>query len=303
MIEIIRGQLIYFWYYFDLQFRQIFVYWLLGILIGSGISVFAKVRINHLFERLISKDFGLIDLLIASILGIMSPLCMYGTIPIAASFAKKGMKEELLASFMMSSILLNPQLLIYSGALGTTAMMIRLNVAILARFIAGILIRILFTKKSFFNFTGFDLPASRDNDPNVFMRYLKNVGRNIKATGWYFLLGIILTVLFQMYVPQELFANLFFNQGFGLLMATTLGVPVYVCGGGTIPLLNDWLHRGMSLGSATAFMITGPATKLTNLGALKIVLGGRHFIYYLVYIIAFALIAGSLIDVMGITIG
>ena len=112
---------------------------------------------------------------------------------------------------MMSSILLNPQLLIYSGALGTTAMMIRLNVAILAGFIAGILIRILFTKKSFFNFTGFDLPASRDNDPNVFMRYLKNVGRNIKATGWYFLLGIILTVLFQMYVPQELFANLFFN--------------------------------------------------------------------------------------------
>ena len=91
MIEIIRGQLIYFWYYFDLQFRQIFVYWLLGILIGSGISVFAKVRINHLFERLISKDFGLIGLLIASILGIMSPLCMYGTIPIAASFAKNGM--------------------------------------------------------------------------------------------------------------------------------------------------------------------------------------------------------------------
>lgn len=228
MNEMIKGQLIYFWYYFDLQFRQIFIYWLLGILIGSAISVFAKGKINHLLGRLVSKDYGLIGLLIASILGIMSPLCMYGTVPIAASFAKKGMKEELLASFMMSSILLNPQLLTYSGALGTTAMMIRLNVAILGGFIAGILIRLLFSKKPFFNFSSFDLPASRDNDPNILKRYLKNVGRNIKATGLYFLLGIILTVLFQMYIPQDLFANLFFNRGFGLLMAATLGVPVYV---------------------------------------------------------------------------
>lgn len=59
----------------------------------------------------------------------------------------------------------------------------------------------------------------------------------------------------------------------------------------------------MSLGAGTAFMITGPATKLTNLGALKIVLGGRHFVYYLVYVIVYAIIAGGLVDIMGITIG
>ena len=56
---------------------------------------------------------------------------MYGTIPIAASFSKNGMKDDLLASFMMSSILLNPQLLIYSAALGTNALLIRLNTSIL----------------------------------------------------------------------------------------------------------------------------------------------------------------------------
>ena len=33
----------------------------------------------------------------------------------------------------------------------------------------------------------------------------------------------------------------------------------------------------MSMGSAAAFMVTGPATKITNLGALKIVLGLKHF--------------------------
>lgn len=228
---------------------------------------------------------------------------MYGTIPIAASFSKNGMKDDLLASFMMSSILLNPQLLIYSAALGTNALLIRLNTSILCGFLAGVLVKIFYKDKSFSNFKGFEEKTNKDTDPNMFKRLLKNIGRNIKATGLYFLFGIILTVLFQMYIPQEGFAELFGNNtGFGVLMAATLGVPVYVCGGGTIPLLNEWLHMGMSMGAGTAFMVTGPATKITNLGALKIVLGIKHFIIYLVYVILFALISGLFIDLVGITV-
>lgn len=303
MIETIKSQLIYFLYYFDIQFRQIFIYWLIGIVIGSIISVFAKDKIHKLFERIQNKKLGILGIFIASLLGIASPLCMYGTIPIAASFSKNGMKDDLLASFMMSSILLNPQLLIYSAALGTNALLIRLNTSILCGFLAGILIKIFYKDKRFFKFKGFEEKHNKDIDPNMFKRLLKNIGRNIKATGLYFLFGIILTVLFQMYVPQERFAELFGNNtGFGVLMAATLGVPVYVCGGGTIPLLNEWLHMGMSMGAGTAFMVTGPATKITNLGALKIVLGIKHFIFYLVYVILFALITGLFIDLVGITI-
>jgi uncharacterized membrane protein YraQ (UPF0718 family) len=107
----------------------------------------------------------------------------------------------------------------------------------------------------------------------------------------------VLSVLFQRYVPADAFANLFGNQrGFGVLMAATLGVPLYVCGGGTIPLLAEWLMSGMSMGAATAFMITGPATKITNLGAVKIVLGMKRFIIYLCYVILFAIIEGIVIN-------
>ena len=42
MLEIIHREAIYLWYYFDLQFRQIFWYWVVGIVIGSCVSVFAK---------------------------------------------------------------------------------------------------------------------------------------------------------------------------------------------------------------------------------------------------------------------
>ena len=68
---------------------------------------------------------------------------------------------------------------------------------------AGLLVRFFYKGKGFFNFTGFDEPKSRDTDPNLFMRFLKNLGRNIKATGLYFLIGIALSAVFQRYVPSE----------------------------------------------------------------------------------------------------
>jgi uncharacterized membrane protein YraQ (UPF0718 family) len=88
------------------------------------------------------------------------------------------------------------------------------------------------------------------------------------------------------------------NEGFGVLMAATIGVPLYVCGGGTIPLLQDWLRKGMSMGSAAAFMITGPATKITNLGALKSVLGIGRFLLYFAFVMLFALLTGLIVNLI-----
>jgi uncharacterized membrane protein YraQ (UPF0718 family) len=353
MADALLRHLIYFWYYFSIQLEQIFGYWALGMVLGSLISVFGKEKINQMFAALREKKLGILGVIPASLLGIASPLCMYGTIPIAASFAEKGMEEDWLAAFMMGSILLNPQLLFYSAALGVPALIIRFVCCFICGVAAGIAVRFLFKKKKFFNFSGFsgeeprfanaaphsgpagltasadlsDLctaqhncpdevsapadhctaqpdgsaevtaPASRDIDPNLFLRFLKNLGRNIKATALYFLIGIVLSALFQCYVPPEGFARLFGgNRGFGVLMAATIGVPLYMCGGGTIPLLQTWLQHGMTMGSAAAFMITGPATKITNLGALKIVLGIKHFLFYLLFVVVFALLSGLIIN-------
>ena len=251
-MEILRREFIYIWYYFSIQLEQVFFYWVLGMVIGSAISVFGKGKIHSAFQALGKKKLGVLGLIPASLLGIASPLCMYGTIPIAASFSQKGMKDDMLAAFMMSSILLNPQLLITSGILGAEA---------------------------------------------VTVRFLKNLGRNIRATAPWFLVGVLLSALFRRYVPSDAFAELFGEQeGFGVLLAATIGVPLYACGGGTVPLLQQWLASGMSIGSAAAFMITGPATKITNLGALKIVLGAKRFVLYLAYVILISLVIGLAVD-------
>lgn len=299
MIDVLHREFVYLWYYFDIQLRQIFPYWVLGMLIGSAISVFAKERICAMLAGMKDKNWGLFGIVPACILGILSPLCMYGTIPVAASFAEKGMRHDWLAAFMMASILLNPQLMIYSTALGGTVLVIRIFSCFLCGIAAGLLVHFTYRSRDFFNFNGFFEMHNRDTDPRLPVRFLKNLGRNIKATGGYFLLGVLLSALFQRYVPTDAFVSLFGeNEGFGVLMAATIGVPMYACGGGTIPLLQAWLSDGMSLGAAASFMVTGPATKITNLGALKIVLGKGRFILYLAFVMVFALITGLVVNLL-----
>ena len=295
--ETLHREFVYIWYYFDVQLRQIAGYWVWGMIIGSAISVFAKDRIHGLLAGLKDRRLGALGIIPACLLGIASPLCMYGTIPLAASFSRQGMRDDWLAAFMMASILLNPQLILYSTALGPEALAVRIVSCAVCGCLAGVLVNLFFSKKGFFNFDSFGDPVSRDTDPNPALRFLKNLGRNIKATGLYFLIGVLLSALFQRYVPSDLVAGLFGeNEGFGVLMAATIGVPLYVCGGGTIPLLLEWMMDGMSLGSAAAFMITGPATKITNLGALKIVLGARNFFLYIGFVIVFSFITGLIVN-------
>lgn len=298
-MELLQREAIYLWYYFDVQLRQILLYWVLGMALGSAISVFLKDRIHGTFRFLGQKKLGLLGVILSSILGIASPLCMYGTIPIAVSFSRTGVRDDWLAAFMMSSILLNPQLILYSAALGSTVLIVRVLSCFLYGIVAGLCIRWFYKGKPFFNFSGFEEPKSKDVDPNLVLRYIKNLWRNIKTTAPYFLLGLVLSALFQRYIPAKIMTELFGgNEAWGVLMAATIGVPLYACGGGTIPLLQQWLWEGMSVGSAAFFMITGPATKITNPGALKIVLGARRFVLYLAYVMFFSLAAGLLVNWM-----
>jgi uncharacterized membrane protein YraQ (UPF0718 family) len=60
------------------------------MVIGSVISVFFKDKIHNLMRTMKGNGSSIIGIIFASALGVASPLCMYGTIPIAASFSKIG---------------------------------------------------------------------------------------------------------------------------------------------------------------------------------------------------------------------
>jgi len=93
MLETLQREAVYLWYYADLQFRQIFWYWVLGMALGSLVSVFAKEGIHRLCARLGRHLTGPIGWIAASLLGIASPLCMYGTIPLCDPFLRRASRR------------------------------------------------------------------------------------------------------------------------------------------------------------------------------------------------------------------
>ena len=100
--NVLRRETIYIWYYFEIQFRQIFRYWILGMLIGSFISVFAKDKIHGIFAGMKDKKWGLFGIIPTCLLGIASPLCMYGTIPLLQQWLWEGMSLGSAAAFMIT---------------------------------------------------------------------------------------------------------------------------------------------------------------------------------------------------------
>jgi uncharacterized membrane protein YraQ (UPF0718 family) len=281
------------------QFQLIFPYWISGVVAGSLISVFAAAKIKQILSGMKQEEFHIGIAFLAALLGVASPVCMYGTVPLLASLGKKAVPQYLLVTFMISSILLNPNLLLMSFALGTKTALFRLFTSIAAGLTAGILVKIFFQNKKIFKLESFPESESNKEKPANLKQLAKDLNRSIMITAPYFLAGIAMTALMDRYFPNEILVNLFVhNKGLGVLLATSMGVPVYLCGGGTIPLIRYWLRNGMSIGSAVAFMVSGPATKLTNLSAVKVILGFKNFILYLIFNIVLAILAGIAADLI-----
>ena len=62
-MDMIQREWTYLWYYFELQLRQILPYWVLGILIGSVISVFAAGKIHGMVCNLSGKKLGVLGII------------------------------------------------------------------------------------------------------------------------------------------------------------------------------------------------------------------------------------------------
>ena len=99
-MKILQREFIYIWYYFDVQLRQILPYWVVAVFIGYLISVFGKERLRRLMDKEGHKEQGILGVIPASLLGIASPLCMYGTIPLLQQWLLNGMSMRSLSEFL-----------------------------------------------------------------------------------------------------------------------------------------------------------------------------------------------------------
>ena len=59
MTDMLHREAVYLWYYFSVQLEQIFKYWVLGMVLGSLVSVFLKEHIHRAFRSMGEKRLQL----------------------------------------------------------------------------------------------------------------------------------------------------------------------------------------------------------------------------------------------------
>ncbi|NLG83187.1 MAG: hypothetical protein GX493_00965 [Firmicutes bacterium] len=72
--------------------------------------------------------------------------------------------------------------------------------------------------------------------------YGRNVWRNLEYMGFYLVLGLVLGAAVEVFLPARWIAAAFPPASFwSVFLAALLGVPLYACGGGVIPLIRSFL--------------------------------------------------------------
>jgi copper chaperone CopZ len=76
------------------------------------------------------------------------------------------------------------------------------------------------------------------------------------------------------------------------LAMLVVGIPLYVCASGSIPLAAALMLKGISPGAALVFLIAGPATNAATVTVVSGMLGKRTLLIYLAFLMAGSLAVG-----------
>ena len=112
------------------------------------------------------------------------------------------------------------------------------------------------------------------------------------------LIGILITGIITVLIPEGYLAAYFSGGILAILMMIVAGVPVYVCATASVPIAAGFIHMGVSPGAALAFLIAGPATNAAAFMTTWNFLGRRSAIIYLFAVVASAIGFGLLLDMI-----
>lgn len=285
----------------------------LGIVLGSLISVYLPRK--ELSS--ISQKSGLKGILTASLLGAISPLGSYAVIPIFSSMLAAGMPRAIVMTFLVTSPLIDPLMFILTWTVINPSMAFaRLASAIILGILCGVTVDLLERRGVLLEETVQDVigksdikgeaahavpanPHSKESEKerkpeNRLREALLLMWMSAKYPGRYFLIAIVLAAVIATYVPNDAFVRYMGTGHTSIVIAAIMGIPLYMCGGGAIPLVHSFMCMGMNNGAALTFLVVGPATRIAPLVTVFSLVRKRIFLVYFLVVLLGGMVLGFL---------
>lgn len=272
-------------------------YLLLGFFVAGVLSAFVPVSFieKHLGKR------GLRQIVKSSLLGVPIPLCSCSVIPVTASLRRHGATKGAAISFLTST----PQTGVDSiaatwGLLGPVFAVFRMAVAFVTGVICGAAVEALtpLSEESDGQCSDDDCPTcNRETGVNKWKQvFVYGFGTLPRDIGRALLIGVVISGLLGAVVPDDFFTRYLNSEWLSMLAVMALGIPLYVCSTGSIPVALAMIGMGLSPGAALVFMITGPATNAATIATVLQTMGRRTVIIYLTTLAGCSLAFGWLLN-------
>lgn len=239
---------------------QLLPYLVLSIILSTLIKQFTTA---DTLKRYISGKNIHLSIVVAALLGIVSPLGSYIVIPLSAALLLAGLPLAPMVTFMVSSPLINPGLFMLTvGALGMEMAVMRVLSAFVLGITAGLVTQHLLPLE------GVAVIAQAGGNTAALIKKRTLTQEALAYTKYiskYFFIGIVVAALTKVFIPVAWFsAILGSNHIISIFAATLAGVPFYTCGGAELPVIQQLADLGADKGAILAYFISGPATKVAT---------------------------------------
>lgn len=271
-------------------------YLLLGFLVAGAMHVLMPVGMvaRHLGGHGVGSVFR------ASALGVPLPLCSCGVVPVAAQLKNSGASNGAVVGFLVTTPTSGvDSILATYSLLGGAFMIIRVAASFLIGLGAGIATSLGIRKKESAEQPPAQMSVEAPARGNRVARGIAyGFGELLGGIARPLFIGTLLGGIIAYVLPPGVLEQ-YVGRGFlSYLVMLAVGIPLYVCASGSIPLAAALMAKGISPGAALVFLVSGPATNAATITVVSNLLGRRALFIYLAFLIVGSFLAGMATDAL-----
>lgn len=270
---------------------------LLLVLIIFGVGILRTYFTTEKTRKVLEGKSLFTGNVMASLLGIVTPFCSCSAIPLFLGFVKAGVPLGVTFSFLIAAPMINEvAIVMLLGLFGWKVMLIYIVTGLFIAILSGWIIGRLKLEKYVADWV-FQIEADQEAEENGKIRFSQRIRsgfasvKEIVGKIWiYIVIGIAVGAGAHGYVPEDFLGSLLGKGNwYGVPIAILIGVPMYSNAAGIIPIVSVLIEKGVSLGTALAFMMSVIALSLPEIIILKKVLKWQLIVIF-VGIVTFGII-------------
>lgn len=266
------GEALHFFIYDTLK-----IFFMLTIII-FGVSILRSYFPAERTKKILSHKRQWYGNIVAALLGIVTPFCSCSAVPVFIGFIESGVPLGITFSFLISSPMVNEvAVILLWGMLGWKVAAIYIFSGVLIAIIAGLVIGKLklehLVQEYVYEMKVGNAEIEELSIPQRIAYAKEYTVAILKKVAPYVIVAIAIGGFIHGYAPEAFLSKYAGKDNiWSVPLAVLIGVPLYSNAAGVIPIVTALIQKGMSLGTALAFMMAVTALSFPEMIILRNVL-------------------------------